>query len=170
MPDSAPPRCTWPTKPLDIAYHDEEWGVPLHDDRALFELLILEGAQAGLSWSTILAKRENFRSAFQGFDFERVARFGATAHVGGEGIEIVGPPHLGAAVAAIEFGVVAVQPHALAGDHAAQAQAHAAFAFQPRLGRAQLVEQGAAHATGADYADGQFAATQRGSRRRERRR
>jgi DNA-3-methyladenine glycosylase I len=75
MPDSAPPRCTWPTKPLDIAYHDEEWGVPLHDDRALFELLILEGAQAGLSWSTILAKRENYRRAFDHFDAKKIARY-----------------------------------------------------------------------------------------------
>ena len=71
-------RCTWPTKPLDIAYHDAEWGVPLHDDRALFELLILEGAQAGLSWSTVLAKRENYRRAFDQFDVEKIARYGAT--------------------------------------------------------------------------------------------
>jgi len=68
-------RCPWPTKPLDIAYHDAEWGVPLHDDRALFELLILEGAQAGLSWSTILAKRENYRRAFDQFDAAKVARY-----------------------------------------------------------------------------------------------
>ena len=60
-------RCPWPTKPLDIHYHDTEWGVPLHDDRRLFEMLILEGAQAGLSWSTILAKRENYREACDGF-------------------------------------------------------------------------------------------------------
>jgi DNA-3-methyladenine glycosylase I len=71
------PRCTWPTRPLDIAYHDEEWGVPLHDDRALFELLTLEGAQAGLSWSTILAKRENYRRAFDYFDAEKISRYGA---------------------------------------------------------------------------------------------
>lgn len=71
-------RCTWPTKPLDIAYHDAEWGVPQHDDRALFELLILEGAQAGLSWSTVLAKRENYRRAFDGFDVGKVARYDAT--------------------------------------------------------------------------------------------
>lgn len=68
-------RCPWPTKPLDIAYHDEEWGVPLRDDRRLFELLILEGAQAGLSWSTILAKRENYRRAFDAFDPQRIARY-----------------------------------------------------------------------------------------------
>ena len=69
-------RCPWAGEdPLSIAYHDEEWGVPTHDDRALFELLILEGAQAGLSWSTILAKREGYRRAFAGFDPERVARF-----------------------------------------------------------------------------------------------
>lgn len=71
-------RCSWATAsgPLETAYHDTEWGVPLHDDRALFELLILEGFQAGLSWSTILRKREGFRRAFDGFDPERVARFG----------------------------------------------------------------------------------------------
>ncbi|MEO6742605.1 MAG: DNA-3-methyladenine glycosylase I [Chthoniobacteraceae bacterium] len=68
-------RCPWPTKPLDIAYHDTEWGVPVHDDRHLFEMLILEGAQAGLSWSTILAKRENYREAFDHFDAERIARY-----------------------------------------------------------------------------------------------
>ena len=70
-------RCPWPTKPLDIEYHDREWGRPHHDDRALFELLILEGAQAGLSWSTILAKRENYRKAFEGFDAKKIAKFGA---------------------------------------------------------------------------------------------
>jgi DNA-3-methyladenine glycosylase I len=60
-----------------VRYHDDEWGVPAHDDRRLFEFLILEGAQAGLSWSTILAKRENYRRAFDGFDAERIARYGA---------------------------------------------------------------------------------------------
>src|ERR1700687_1304850 len=60
-----------------IAYHDREWGVPLHDDRALFELAILEGAQAGLSWSTILNKRENYRKAFDGFDARKIARYDA---------------------------------------------------------------------------------------------
>jgi DNA-3-methyladenine glycosylase I len=74
---TAPVRCAWPRAPLDIAYHDAEWGVPLHDDRALFELITLEGAQAGLSWSTILKKREGYRAAFAGFDAERVARFTA---------------------------------------------------------------------------------------------
>ncbi len=69
-------RCPWPKKPLDIAYHDTEWGVPLHDDRALFELLTLEGAQAGLSWSIVLAKRENYRRAFDGFDAETISRYG----------------------------------------------------------------------------------------------
>jgi DNA-3-methyladenine glycosylase I len=68
-------RCTWPTTELDIAYHDTEWGVPVHDDRVLFEFLILEGAQAGLSWSTILNKRENYRRAFARFDPVRVAKF-----------------------------------------------------------------------------------------------
>jgi DNA-3-methyladenine glycosylase I len=68
-------RCSWPSTELDIAYHDKEWGVPVHDDRVLFEFLILEGAQAGLSWSTILRKRENYRKAFGRFDAKRVARF-----------------------------------------------------------------------------------------------
>ena len=61
-------RCAWAATPLGIAYHDQEWGVPVHDDRVLFEFLILEGAQAGLSWSTILRKRENYRQAFAGFE------------------------------------------------------------------------------------------------------
>jgi DNA-3-methyladenine glycosylase I len=68
-------RCSWPASELDIAYHDKEWGVPVHDDRVLFEFLILEGAQAGLSWSTILKKRENYRRAFASFDPKKVARF-----------------------------------------------------------------------------------------------
>lgn len=69
-------RCPWTTDdPLMIAYHDREWGVPLHDDRKLFEFLVLEGAQAGLSWATVLRKRENFRRAFQGFDPAVVARY-----------------------------------------------------------------------------------------------
>jgi DNA-3-methyladenine glycosylase I len=73
-----PTRCDWvpPDDPLYVAYHDEEWGVPSRDDRHLFEMLVLEGAQAGLSWSTILRKREGYRAAFAGFDAERVARFG----------------------------------------------------------------------------------------------
>lgn len=70
-----PARCPWPTRPLDIAYHDTEWGVPLHDDRRLFEMLTLEGAQAGLSWSTVLAKRENYRAAFDQFDARKIARY-----------------------------------------------------------------------------------------------
>ncbi len=68
-------RCGWAKTSLSIPYHDNEWGVPVHDDRVLFEFLILEGAQAGLSWETILAKREHYRKAFAGFDPERVARF-----------------------------------------------------------------------------------------------
>ncbi|HET9250839.1 MAG TPA: DNA-3-methyladenine glycosylase I [Candidatus Eisenbacteria bacterium] len=68
-------RCFGGDSPLYQRYHDEEWGVPVHDDRALFEFLLLEGAQAGLSWSTILNKRENYRRLFDGFDAERVARF-----------------------------------------------------------------------------------------------
>jgi DNA-3-methyladenine glycosylase I len=73
--DSKPIRCAWASGEQSIRYHDEEWGVPVHDDRRLFELLILEGAQAGLSWSTILNKRENYRRAFDGFDPERIARY-----------------------------------------------------------------------------------------------
>ena len=68
-------RCSWARTPLGIAYHDREWGVPVHDDRLLFEFLILEGAQAGLSWETILNKREAYRTAFAGFDPALVARF-----------------------------------------------------------------------------------------------
>jgi len=71
-----PVRCGWAVKPLDIEYHDREWGVPVHDDRLLFEFLTLEGAQAGLSWSTILNKRAAYRKAFAGFDPHKVARFG----------------------------------------------------------------------------------------------
>ena len=70
-------RCPWPKAELDIHYHDTEWGVPQHDDRVLFEFLILEGAQAGLSWSTILKKRENYRAAFDQFDAERIAKYDA---------------------------------------------------------------------------------------------
>jgi DNA-3-methyladenine glycosylase I len=74
----ARPRCAWAgDDPLMIAYHDREWGVPPHDDRHLFEMLVLEGAQAGLSWRTILRKRDAYRAAFDGFDAERVARYGA---------------------------------------------------------------------------------------------
>src|SRR5437588_12814944 len=74
MPKS---RCHWATSPPNIIYHDCEWGVPLHDDRTLFEVLILEGAQAGLSWSTILNKRENYRRAFDNFDAQKLARYDA---------------------------------------------------------------------------------------------
>lgn len=70
-------RCAWPKNPLAIAYHDKEWGVPVHQDRKLFECLTLEGAQAGLSWDTILAKRENYRRAFERFEVRRVASYGA---------------------------------------------------------------------------------------------
>ncbi len=70
-------RCAWAgTDPLMVAYHDEEWGVPVHDDRKLFEFLVLDAFQAGLSWQTILHKRENFRAAFDDFDAERIARYG----------------------------------------------------------------------------------------------
>jgi len=70
-------RCSWAAKEINIPYHDEEWGVPVHDDRKLFEFLILEGAQAGLSWDTILQKRARYREVFAGFDPEKVARFDA---------------------------------------------------------------------------------------------
>ena len=68
-------RCSWATTPLLISYHDEEWGVPVHDDTRLFEFLILEGAQAGLSWETILRKRENYRAAFDRFNPKKVAKY-----------------------------------------------------------------------------------------------
>lgn len=68
-------RCEWAKNDLAIKYHDEEWGVPLHDDRRLFEFLILESAQAGLSWDTILAKRENYRKAFDNFDAKKIAQY-----------------------------------------------------------------------------------------------
>ena len=69
-------RCPWPTDELYIRYHDTEWGVPVHDDRLLFEFLMLEGAQAGLSWHTILKKRENYRAAFDNFEAEKIACYG----------------------------------------------------------------------------------------------
>src|SRR5689334_5620851 len=77
---SAKKRCWWAgtTDPEYMRYHDEEWGRPVHDDRHLFEMLILEGAQAGLSWSTILHKRDNYRRAFAGFEPAKVARFDAS--------------------------------------------------------------------------------------------
>jgi len=71
----SPVRCAWARSELAIRYHDEEWGVPVHEDGKLFEFLILEGAQAGLSWETILNKRESYRAAFDGFDAQRVARY-----------------------------------------------------------------------------------------------
>ena len=75
--NSAPVRCPWPgTDPLYVAYHDEEWGVPEFDDRALYEKLVLDGFQAGLSWITILRKRENFRRAFNDFEPHKIARYG----------------------------------------------------------------------------------------------
>ena len=72
---SEPVRCEWARLPLDIVYHDTEWGVPVHDDRTHFEFITLEGAQAGLSWSTILKKRERYREVLDGFDAERIARY-----------------------------------------------------------------------------------------------
>ena len=69
-------RCTWATEESLLEYHDKEWGVPAHDDRLLFEFLILEGAQAGLSWTTILKKRENYRKAFDNFDAKKIAKYG----------------------------------------------------------------------------------------------
>jgi DNA-3-methyladenine glycosylase I len=68
-------RCSWATTPPSISYHDQEWGVPLHDDTRLFEFLVLEGAQAGLSWETILRKRDNYRAAFDGFNPTKVAKY-----------------------------------------------------------------------------------------------
>jgi DNA-3-methyladenine glycosylase I len=78
MPTKPVIRCPWPVldDPLYVAYHDEEWGVPQHDDRKLFEFLVLEVFQAGLSWRTVLHKRKNFRAAFAGFDYRKVAGFG----------------------------------------------------------------------------------------------
>lgn len=73
---TTPNRCPWPTTPVYIAYHDEEWGVPVHDDRLLFEFLILEGAQAGLSWSTILNKRVHYRKVYDNFDARKIAKYG----------------------------------------------------------------------------------------------
>src|SRR5205807_9929085 len=70
------PRCPWATSEPNLTYHDKEWGLPVHDDRKLFEFLILEGAQAGLSWTTILKKRKNYRKAFDGFRAEKIARYG----------------------------------------------------------------------------------------------
>jgi DNA-3-methyladenine glycosylase I len=77
-PSPAVTRCPWPAvgDPLYLAYHDDEWGVPVHDDRKIYEFLVLEAFQAGLSWRTVLYKRENFRKAFAGFDYRKVARFG----------------------------------------------------------------------------------------------
>ena len=72
---SNPVRCHWARNPLAIAYHDQEWGTPVHDDRTLFEFLVLEGAQAGLSWDTILQKRDNYRKAFNNFDPQKVAKY-----------------------------------------------------------------------------------------------
>ena len=74
-----PTRCTWanPANPLYLAYHDEEWGVPCHDENRLFEMLNLEGAQAGLSWETVLNKRAHYREAFDGWDAEKIARYDA---------------------------------------------------------------------------------------------
>ncbi len=77
MTTPEPVRRCWARLPLDIAYHDTEWGVPHHDDRALFELITLEGAQAGLSWSIVLAKRETYRRAFDGFDVKKISRYNA---------------------------------------------------------------------------------------------
>jgi len=69
------PRCAWATSEISVQYHDEEWGVPVHDERTLFEMLILEGAQAGLSWETVLRKRARYREAFDNFDAKQVARY-----------------------------------------------------------------------------------------------
>jgi DNA-3-methyladenine glycosylase I len=76
MPPSVPDRCEWARDDLNIQYHDDEWGVPVHDERTFFEFLILEGAQAGLSWTTILRKRDNYRAAFDKFDPRKVSKYG----------------------------------------------------------------------------------------------
>jgi DNA-3-methyladenine glycosylase I len=77
MAKQEPNRCPWCLgQPLIVAYHDTEWGVPLHDDRKLYEFLVLDAAQAGLSWRTVLLKRENYRQAFDGFDARKIARYG----------------------------------------------------------------------------------------------
>ena len=76
-PDSTLRRCRWATREPNISYHDEEWGVPVHDDRTWFEFLILEGAQAGLSWDTVLKKRDRYRKVFSNFDPKKVARYDA---------------------------------------------------------------------------------------------
>jgi DNA-3-methyladenine glycosylase I len=75
LSDASVTRCPWAKNALNIPYHDEEWGVPLHDDQKLFELLILEGAQAGLSWDTVLQKRARYREVFDGFDAKKIARY-----------------------------------------------------------------------------------------------
>ena len=75
LPSPLRPRCSWARNELSIRYHDEEWGRPTHDDRTLFEFLVLEGAQAGLSWDTILNKRDNYRRAFDHFDPQKIARY-----------------------------------------------------------------------------------------------
>ena len=75
LSDASITRCPWAKNALNIRYHDEEWGVPLHDDQKLFELLILEGAQAGLSWDTVLHKRARYREVFDGFDAKKIARY-----------------------------------------------------------------------------------------------
>jgi DNA-3-methyladenine glycosylase I len=77
VPKDSRRRCPWAKSDLMIRYHDEEWGVPVHDDRTLFEFLILEGAQAGLSWETVLRKRERYREVFDGFDAAKIARYDA---------------------------------------------------------------------------------------------
>src|SRR6202041_4045058 len=76
-PDKPPVRCAWARSDLMIRYHNEEWGIPVHDDRLLFEFLILEGTQAGLSWETVLRKRERYREVFDGFDATKIARYDA---------------------------------------------------------------------------------------------
>jgi DNA-3-methyladenine glycosylase I len=84
-----PNRCPWPKGELYLQYHDEEWGVPVHDDRHLFEMLLLEGAQAGLSWETVLKKRESYREAFDNFDANKIANYDAAkieALLGNSGI------------------------------------------------------------------------------------
>ena len=115
-------RCHWAQSPLMVQYHDREWGKPVHDDRVLFEFLILEGAQAGLSWEIVLNKRENYRRAFDGFDAAKIARYDkrkVRALLGDAGIvrnrlKIAATISNAAAFLAVQRGIRIVRPLRLA--------------------------------------------------------
>ena len=161
MTERAPRRCRWARGELDVRYHDEEWGVPLHDDRKLFELLILEGAQAGLSWSTVLARREGYRAAFDGFDPAKVARYDAArrrkllgdvriirhrgkidAAVADAGAFLeVQREHRGFAFVGPTICYAFMQAAGLVNDHARECFRHAALA--PPVGRRQRIRRDA---------------------------